>query len=102
MDLLDRMLIIRTIPYSLDEIIKILGIRAGTEGILRFNIYLGIEMEEGALGLLGEIGLRSSLRFAVQLITPSKILANTSGRPKIKYLFKALLNDRFNILFEKM
>jgi len=32
-DLLDRLLIIRTMPYTLEEIVKILTIRAQTEGI---------------------------------------------------------------------
>ena len=32
-DLLDRLLIIRTTPYNLDEVIKILAIRASTENI---------------------------------------------------------------------
>lgn len=39
-DLLDRLLIIRTMPYSLNEIVQILGIRCATEGI---------EIEEDAL-----------------------------------------------------
>jgi len=32
-DLLDRLLIIRTTPYTLEEVIKILAIRASTENI---------------------------------------------------------------------
>jgi len=32
-DLLDRLLIIRTTPYNLEELIKILAIRASTENI---------------------------------------------------------------------
>merc|ERR1711977_334802 len=32
-DLLDRLLIIRLLPYSLDEIVQILGIRCATENI---------------------------------------------------------------------
>lgn len=73
-DLLDRMLIIRTLPYSIEEVVQILAIRANTESI---------EMEEDALAYLGEVGGRTSLRYAVQLITPSHILAQTSGRDKI-------------------
>eukprot|EP00949_MAST-11_sp_MAST-11-sp1_P003365 g3365.t1 len=73
-DLLDRMLIIRTMPYSLEEMIKIVSIRAATESI---------ELEEEALALLGEIGARTTLRYAVQLLTPSRILAGTTGRDVI-------------------
>ena len=73
-DLLDRMLIVRTMPYSLDEIVQILSIRASTESI---------EMQDDALAALGEIGGRTSLRYAVQLLTPSKVLAHTMGREAI-------------------
>lgn len=73
-DLLDRMLIVRTMPYSLEEIVQILSIRASTEGI---------EMDDDALAALGEVGSRSSLRYAVQLLTPSKVLAQTMGREAI-------------------
>jgi RuvB-like protein 1 (pontin 52) len=68
LDLLDRTLVIRTKPYMLDDIIRILAIRAHTEGIA---------LAEDALGALGEIGERTSLRYAVQLLTPSRILADT-------------------------
>lgn len=32
-DLLDRLLIVKTLPYSLQEIVEIVAIRAGTEGL---------------------------------------------------------------------
>ena len=73
-DLLDRMLIVRTLPYTLEEIVQILSIRAATEST---------EMDEVALAHLGEIGTRTSLRFAVQLLRPSKLLAETNGREKV-------------------
>lgn len=73
-DLLDRMVIIRTLPYSLEEMVQILAIRAATEGL---------EVEEDALATLGEVGSRTSLRYAVQLLTPSRILATTQGRDSI-------------------
>jgi len=73
-DLLDRMLIIRTMPYSLEEMVEILTIRAQAENI---------ELEEEALTALGEVGGRTSLRYAVQMLTPSRILADTSGRETI-------------------
>jgi len=70
-DLLDRLLIIRTMPYTMEEIIKILTIRAQTESI---------SIEEDALAELGSIGARTSLRYAVQLLTPSNIFAQTQGK----------------------
>jgi RuvB-like protein 1 (pontin 52) len=73
-DLLDRMLIIRTMPYALDEMIQIVAIRAETESI---------EVEEDALALMGEIGAKTSLRYIVQMLTPSKIVAQTNGRESI-------------------
>lgn len=73
-DLLDRMLIIRTHPYSEDEMVHILSIRAGVESI---------DMDEEALKLLGQVGTRTSLRYAVQLLTPSKIVAQASGRTQL-------------------
>lgn len=73
-DLLDRMLIVRTHPYSVEEMVHILSIRAATEGL---------EVEESALALLGQVGAKTSLRYAVQLLTPSRMMAETLGRTKI-------------------
>eukprot|EP00736_Rhodelphis_marinus_P011458 Rmarinus@m.21570 len=73
-DLLDRLLIIRTMPYTLKETIQILSIRASVEGI---------EIDADALALLGEIGDRTSLRYCVQLLTPAHIVAQTNGRESI-------------------
>merc|ERR1711998_415983 len=73
-DLLDRMLIIRTMPYSLEEMVQIISIRAQTESIV---------VEDEALTELGEIGARTSLRYVVQMLTPARILAETAGREKI-------------------
>jgi RuvB-like protein 1 (pontin 52) len=73
-DLLDRMLIIRTMPYALDEMIQIVAIRAETEGM---------EVEEEALAMMGEIGAKTSLRYIVQMLTPARIVAETNGRESI-------------------
>lgn len=74
-DLLDRLLVIKTLPYNLKEIVQILAIRATTEGL---------QMEEEALAHLGAIGVKTSLRYVVQLINPASILATTQGRTVIK------------------
>lgn len=73
-DLLDRLLIIRLMPYTLEEIFQILAIRCETEGI---------EIESDALAHLSTVGTKTSLRYAVQLITPSFVLAQTLGKLKI-------------------
>merc|ERR1712151_931394 len=73
-DLLDRMLIIRTLPYSVKEIVRILSIRASTEGLA---------LSADALSKLGEMGARTSLRFANQLLSPANILAKTLGMDEI-------------------
>jgi len=72
-DLLDRLVIIRTELYSRREMIEILSIRAKVEGI---------ETEEGSLEFLGQIGESTSLRHAVQLLTPASVMAKASGREK--------------------
>jgi RuvB-like protein 1 (pontin 52) len=73
-DLLDRMLIVRTNPYSVSEMVQIVGIRAEMEGIA---------LDDGAREELGGIGARSSLRYAVQMLTPARILAETTGRTTV-------------------
>jgi len=73
-DLLDRMVIVRTMPYSRDEMMQIMSIRAVTEGI---------DIDQSALTMLGDIATRASLRYSGQMLTPARILAQTSGRTKI-------------------
>ncbi len=70
-DLLDRLLIIKTTGYGLEELMKILAIRASTENI---------KISPEALSYLSEIGSQASLRYSVQLITPAWILANSKGK----------------------
>lgn len=74
-DVLDRMLIIPTYPYDIQEMISICQIRASTEGM---------ELTDDALKLLGALGQRSSLRYATQLLTPAKLMAETQGRTQIE------------------
>ncbi|KAL5728474.1 DNA helicase [Ranunculus cassubicifolius] len=63
-DLLDRLLIISTQPYSEEEIRKILDIRAQEEDV---------EMTEDAKVLLTKIGVEASLRYAIHLITSAAL-----------------------------
>ena len=53
LDLLDRLMIIRTLPYSQDEMVQIVRIRAQTENI---------QADDESLNVLGEIGTKTTLR----------------------------------------
>lgn len=66
MDLLDRVIIIHTQPYSGDEIRTILSIRASEEEL---------ELSGDALALLTKIGQETSLRYAANLISVSQQIA---------------------------
>lgn len=74
LDLLDRLMIIRTLPYSQEEMVQILRIRAQTESI---------QIENDSLLQLGEIGTKTTLRYSVQLLTPAYLLAKLNGRTTI-------------------
>ncbi|KAF4517487.1 hypothetical protein B566_EDAN004526 [Ephemera danica] len=74
LDLLDRLLTIRTLPYAKPEMEQILKLRAHTEGL---------EMEDEALSELSDIGEKATLRFAVQLLTPAALTAKVDGRSTI-------------------
>lgn len=73
-DLLDRLVIIRTSMYSLEEMVQILAIRSQIEGIV---------MDAEALATLGGIGEETSLRHAAALLTPAAVLAKTNGRDQV-------------------
>lgn len=74
LDLLDRVMIIRTLPYSQEEMVQILKIRSQTEGI---------QIDEGSLAQLGQVGVKTTLRYSVQLLTPSNLLAKINGKDAI-------------------
>jgi RuvB-like protein 1 (pontin 52) len=74
LDVLDRMLIVPLLPYSVQEMISICQIRAKTEHL---------ELTDDAFRLLGAIGQKASLRYAIQLLTPAKLVAETQGRTQI-------------------
>ncbi|RKP04211.1 hypothetical protein CXG81DRAFT_29072 [Caulochytrium protostelioides] len=73
-DLLDRLLIVRTKPYDEAEIRVVLQIRAKTEGL---------QIADDALAALAAKGVTTSLRYAIQLLTPAAILAKMNGRATI-------------------
>ncbi len=74
LDLLDRLLIIRTRPYTADEVREIIRIRADEEEI---------PLSEDALEELTRLGTEKSLRYAVQLMEPARIIASRKGRVKV-------------------
>ncbi len=74
LDLLDRLLIIPTRPYTRDEILEIVKIRADEEGI---------KLSDDALQRLADLGEEKSLRYAVQLLIPAKIIAERRGRDEV-------------------
>ncbi|KAF5913892.1 hypothetical protein HPG69_005111 [Diceros bicornis minor] len=75
LDLLDRVMIIRTMLYTPQEMKQIIKIRAQTEGI---------NISEEALNHLGEIGTKTTLRYSVQLLTPAHLLAKINGKDGIE------------------
>jgi len=73
-DLLARLLIIPTYPYSASEVQTIIRLRAKTEGL---------SISDAAIEKVAQHGTSVSLRYALQLLTPSSILAKVNGRQEI-------------------
>ncbi|KAK9460886.1 TIP49 C-terminus-domain-containing protein [Lipomyces oligophaga] len=65
-DLLDRVIIIPTLPYSSEEISSILAVRAAEEEVV---------LSADALAILSKIGTETSLRYAANLIAVSHLVA---------------------------
>ncbi|KAJ5080190.1 ruvb-like 1 [Anaeramoeba ignava] len=74
LDLLDRLLIIRTLSYTLSEISRIVLIRANVEGI---------KLDKESLAFLCKKAQATSLRFAILLLTPANIIASINGRDTV-------------------
>ncbi len=74
-DLLDRLLIVATRPYAPEEIREIIRIRSDEQEI---------PLSSDALEELTRIGSESSLRYAIQLLEPSRIIAERKGRVKVE------------------
>ncbi|MCW1300990.1 MAG: RuvB-like helicase [Candidatus Nanoarchaeia archaeon] len=75
LDLVDRLLIINTKPYTEKEIRKILEIRAQAEKI---------KLDDEALDYLTQLGTRTSLRYVIQLMAPSFEIAKEERCEVIK------------------
>lgn len=85
-DLLARLLIIPTSAYEADEIKRIIRLRVTVEGLA---------ISEAALDKIAEHGSRISLRYALQLLAPSSILARVSGRSEIDMIDVGECEDLF-------
>ncbi|XP_041343890.1 LOW QUALITY PROTEIN: ruvB-like 2, partial [Pyrgilauda ruficollis] len=89
LDLLDRLLIIATAPYGDKETRQILKIRCEEEDV---------EMTEDAYAVLTRIGLETSLRYAIQLITAASLVARKRkgaevGVEDIKRVYSLFLDE---------
>ena len=73
-DLLARLLIIPTHPYTPSEIQSIIRLRAKIEGL---------SIDDSALEKVATQGKDVSLRYALQLLTPASILSKVNGRQSI-------------------
>jgi RuvB-like protein 2 len=93
-DLLDRLIIIHTKPYNEREMMQILEIRCEEEDV---------EMTDDAKELLTQIGLDTSLRYAIQLITTASLVAakrksqevDTEDIRKVKNLTIKIIKNLF-------
>lgn len=73
-DLIDRLLIVRTLPYNQEEIKIIINKRCSLEGL---------NVNDEALDKLSLHGINNSLRYALQLLSPAGVLAKTANRQEI-------------------
>jgi len=97
LDMLDRLVIIRTRPYNADEIREILRIRAKEE-----RVELGVD----AIEELTKLGVEESLRYAIQLLAPTQLRASEMGRKEvtkddIEYVRKLFLGVKESVRYVK-
>ncbi|EPB73492.1 TIP49 protein [Ancylostoma ceylanicum] len=74
-DLLDRLLIIPTVDYSVEELKKIISIRASAEHVT---------MSPSCLKIVAEIAHETSMRAVAQLLTPARLHAQANGRETVE------------------
>ncbi|GGP21154.1 TATA box-binding protein [Thermocladium modestius] len=97
LDMLDRLVIIRTRPYNADEVREILRIRAREEKV---------ELSDEALEELTKLGVEESLRYSIQLLAPTQLKASESGRKSIskddvEYVRKLFLGVKESVRYVK-
>jgi len=96
-DLLDRTLIISTNPYEEEEIRQILSIRCEEEDV---------EMTDDAKEVLTRIGMETSLRYSIHLITAAHLVAKKRKAPAvdiqdIKRVYALFLDEKRSVQFLK-
>ncbi|MEM1924871.1 MAG: RuvB-like helicase [Pyrobaculum sp.] len=96
-DMLDRLVIIKTRPYTSEEVKEIIRIKAKEQNI---------NLDEAALDLLTSIGVEHSLRYSLQLLTPAHIIAKERGRSTItredlEYVRKYFISIKESIEYVK-
>ncbi|KAF6014054.1 RUVB-like protein [Brettanomyces bruxellensis] len=74
-DLIDRLLIVRTLPYDHDESRAIILKRSKVEGL---------SLSGEAVDKLASTSMSTSLRYALQLMSPASIIANVDGRSTVE------------------
>lgn len=90
-DLLDRMVIITTTPYSESELRQIVKIRCEEEDV---------NVDGEAMSELTKIAKESSLRYAIQLITTSNLIASKRNNSKtvtlrdIQHAYRLFLDEK--------
>lgn len=97
MDLLDRALIISTQRYAPEEIKQILTIRSQEEDVTLADL---------ALESLTKIGSETSLRYAIQLITASNLVARRRKStkveiPDVRKVYGLFLDERRSVQYLK-
>jgi len=85
-DLIDRSVIIATQPYDSESIREILRIRADEEKI---------KLEKEAIEKLAEVGAKSSMRYAVQLLSLAAQNAKSHKRDKVEVEDVQRVDDLF-------
>ena len=73
-DLLDRLVIVRTAPPSADDAARVLALRASVEDVA---------LDAAALAALAAAAGDASLRHAVGLLSPAAVLARAAGRDAV-------------------
>uniref|UniRef100_A0A0R3X132 RuvB-like helicase n=1 Tax=Hydatigena taeniaeformis TaxID=6205 RepID=A0A0R3X132_HYDTA len=96
-DLLDRLLIVRTETYDEKEIQAILKIRCEEEDV---------DIAEDALVVLTRIGMQTSLRYAIQLITTASLVCRRRkgievNKDDIRKVYQLFMDEARSTLFLK-
>nr|XP_022904859.1 ruvB-like 2 [Onthophagus taurus] len=97
LDLLDRLIIVPTSPYTEKELKEILSIRCEEEDC---------QLSDEALLILTRIAMESSLRYGIQLITTSSLIARRRKAPEvqvddIKRAYELFLDEQRSVQFLK-